>query len=554
MAPSPHHRDEGVRREAVRRLLFLAQNDRLHTEHIRTAAEAFGVTPRQVRRWIDNARAHNGRYTPHQPSRFTLTPLMRDAIARWCGNSAAAYRELKQEGHLGADPVSYATFHRAVTAHYTPGFLAGLRGGERARRAFDIHFNRPPGHRNEAWEADHVEASVWVNVAGHRRKPWITWFVDCATDVICGLCVSAQFPSRENVLIAARAALQRGGEYGPFGGVPTLVRVDGGKDFLCESVEAALGVFGVRRIDLPPYSPWLKGTVEAVNEAIKQTRFPSLPGYSEAPSTSRRTRIDPDEQLLTYKAFVRIVLDWVHDWNYNHVLARQRRTPSQLWHDDLTPIYDVDPAELHTYTLEALRRPLTINDDGVHWGNRRYVAPFMQGCKGDKVLLRYMPHHYRHVELYDAKDGTYLGQATLQNAATDEERHETRRAADRQASQLRTALKKAERQRKERFEGDTTPTNPRPVTELTTEQAAQLLENRRDETRASEARPDLAPLPEPTASWQPIDHDDTQHGPAASTNNGPGDIPLPTLPDPSPSWHQLDPDPPPPEEPPGEHD
>lgn len=247
-------------------------------------------------------------------------------------------------------------------------------------------------------------------------------------------------------------------------------------------------------------------------------------------------------------------MDWVHDWNYNHVLAQQQRTPSQLWHDDLTPIYDVDPAELHTYTLEALRRPLTINDDGVHWDKRHYVAPFMQGRKGDKVLLRYMPHHYRHVELYNAKDGTYLGQATLQNAATDEERHETRRAADRQASQLRTALKKAERQRRERFEADTTPTNPRPVTELTTEQAAQLLENRRDENLASEARPDLAPLPEPTASWQPSDHDDTPHRPAAPPNNGPGDVPLPPLPDPSPSWHQPDPDPPSAQEPPHEHD
>lgn len=284
MTASPHHRDEGVRREAVRRLLFLAQNDRLHTDHIRTVAETFGVSSRQVRRWMDNARAHNGRYTPHQPSRFTLTQPMRDAIARWCGNSSAAYRELKKEGHLGTDPISYATFHRAVTAHYTPGFLAGLRGGERARRTFDIHFNRPPGHRNEAWEADHVEASVWVNVAGHRRKPWITWFVDCATDVICGLCVSAQFPSRENVLIAARAALQRGGDYGPFGGVPALVRVDGGKDFLCESVEAALSVFGVRRIDLPPTAPGSKEPSRPSTRPSNRCASPASPATPKPPA------------------------------------------------------------------------------------------------------------------------------------------------------------------------------------------------------------------------------------------------------------------------------
>ncbi|MDQ0904377.1 putative transposase [Streptomyces canus] len=552
MPVSPHHRDEGVRREAVRRLMFLEQRNSLHTDHIRTVAEAFDVNPRTVNRWLDNARAH-GHYTPHQRSSFTLTQPMRDAVARSCGNIAAAHRELAEDGHLGSKPISYATFYRAVTEHYSPGFLAGLRGGERARRAFDIHFNRPPGHRNEAWEADHVEASVWVNVAGHRRKPWITWFVDCATDVICGLCISAQFPSRENVLIAARAALQRGGDFGPFGGVPTLVRVDGGKDFLCQSVEAALGVFGVRRIDLPPDSPWLKGTVEAVNRAIKTMRFPSLPGYTEAPRTSRRTRIDPDEHLLTYEAFVRIVTEWVHDWNHKHVLAGRQRTPSQLWHDDLTPIYDVDPTELHTYTLEPLKRPLTINDDGVHWDKRHYVAPFMQGRKGEKVLLRYMPHHYRQVELYKAKDGTYLGPAILQNAATDEDRRETRRVAERDASRLRTALKRAERQRQERFEADTVPTHPRPVADLTTEQAAHLLDGRRDEERAREARPDLAPLPEPSASWEPSADAQTPLDPTP-TSDAPTDVPLPPLPAPSPSWLQTDPNPSTPEKAPDDHD
>ncbi|KUL27363.1 hypothetical protein ADL12_30420 [Streptomyces regalis] len=521
--------------------MHLAETNSLAGEHITTVAQAFGVDPRTVRRWLDNAGEHDGRYTPQRRARFALDQPMRDAVALWCGNIAAAYRDLKTAGRLGSEPVSYATFHRAVTEHYTPGFLAGLKGGEQERRKFDVHFTREIGHRNQAWEADHVEASAWVNVSGHRRKPWITWFIDCATDAVCGLSISAQTPSRENILIAARAALQRGGDHGPFGGLPGLVRVDGGKDFLCETVALAFGVFGVRRVDLPPRHPELKGTVEALNNAVKKTLFPSLPGFTHAPHTSTRTRIDPDEHLLTYEAFVRIVLEWVHDWNHEHrIRTRGNRTPYELWHADLTPVYDPDPDELNAFTLQTHHQSLTINSDGVHWKKRRYLAPYMQGRGGTKVLLRYMPHQERTVELYDAKDETYLGPATLQNEASPEQRRDVKRAAEREASRLRTALKRAERQRRERFEADIVPTTPRPVSDLTQEQAAELLDGRRQDELARQARPDLAPLPEPTPSWQ------NPSAPAPSEPAPAGENPasaapaLPPLPDPSPSWHQPD--------------
>ncbi|MEV6198220.1 Mu transposase C-terminal domain-containing protein [Streptomyces sp. NPDC051920] len=535
-------RDTSVRRAAVGRLMFLVQQNSLTTDHIKTVAEAFGVHPRSVRRWMDNAAQHNDRYTPGRRTSFTLTQEMRDAVALFCGNIAAAYRDLRKRGSLGDDPICYATFHRAVTTAYTPGFLAGLRGGERERRKFDVHFTRGVGHRNQAWEGDHVEASVWVNINGHRRKPWITWFIDCASDAVCGLSVSAQTPSRENILLAVRSAVLRGGNHGPFGGSPGLVRIDRGKDFLSDTVEAAFGVLGVRVVDLPPRHPELKGTVEALNNAVKTMYFPGLPGYVHAPRTSRRTKPDPDERLLTYEAFIRHLLAWVHEWNHEHrIRTRDNRTPHELWHNDLTPIYDPDPADLH-FTLETHPTPLTINSDGVHWGKkRRYLAPYMQGLGGTKVVLRYMPRQERTVELYDAKDGTYLGPAVLQNEATPQERREVRRAADREAGRLRTALDKANRQREERFEADTVPTTPRPVSDITQEQAADILNGHRQDAHAGETRPDLIPLPDPTATWNNTAH------PAESRPGSTAPL-LPPLPDPTDSWHPT-PLPSPPEEP-----
>jgi putative transposase len=83
----------------------------------------------------------------------------------------------------------------------------------------------------------------------------VTWFVDCATNAVCGTAVTPGPPSREPILAALRAAISLDDPYGPPGGLPELVRIDRGKDFLSKTVTAALGVFAVRVQDLPGYTP-----------------------------------------------------------------------------------------------------------------------------------------------------------------------------------------------------------------------------------------------------------------------------------------------------------
>lgn len=149
---------------------------------------------------------------------------------------------------------------RAIRADLSPGERAGLRFGEKARREHDVFLRRPATARNDAWEADHVEAPVEVDVDGRLVKPWVTWFVDCATNVILGAAVTPGYPSRESILAALRAAILRDTAFGPAGGLPTLVRIDRAKDFLSNAVSAALAVFAVKVVDLPGYPPHLKGT------------------------------------------------------------------------------------------------------------------------------------------------------------------------------------------------------------------------------------------------------------------------------------------------------
>ncbi|MEU1131070.1 hypothetical protein ABZ383_14600 [Streptomyces sp. NPDC005900] len=65
-----------------------------------------------------------------------------------------------------------------------------------------------------------MQAAVLVDVDGKARRPWITWFTDCATNAITGVAVTLGDPSRESVLAALRSAVLREDPYGPFGGLP----------------------------------------------------------------------------------------------------------------------------------------------------------------------------------------------------------------------------------------------------------------------------------------------------------------------------------------------
>ncbi|MEV6742457.1 winged helix domain-containing protein [Streptomyces sp. NPDC051104] len=86
----------------------------------------------------------------------------------------------------GQPPASIPTLHGAIRRDLTPGERAGLAGGERAARKHDVFLARPRPWRNQVWETGHMQAPVLVDVDGHARRPWITWFTDCATNAITG--------------------------------------------------------------------------------------------------------------------------------------------------------------------------------------------------------------------------------------------------------------------------------------------------------------------------------------------------------------------------------
>jgi putative transposase len=491
-----------LRDAAVRRLVQLSESAPLTREQVALVAGGIGVTERTMWRWVALAV---GRADPAERPRYLLDDQVRQRLAFWRGNVLAVYRELVQaEADGGPEAPSQRTLYRAVREQLTPGDLAGLRKGERAARAHDVFLRRPPTHRNAIWEGDHVEASVEVDVDGQLVKPWVTWFIDCATDVVVGVAVTPCPPSRESILAALRSAISTDEPFGPAGGLPQRVRVDRGKDFLSKTVAAACAVFAVAVEDLPGYTPHLKGTVETLNRAVKSMFFAGLPRYTAAPRLANGKPADPDAPALRYEEFVEQLLAWVVWWNERHPMDQlDGRTPLEAWLDDPTPLTTVPAQDLRLFMLEDDGKTRKITDHGVQWRNRFYVNDWMNGSAnaGRRVRVRWMPHHDHEIEVFDADTGAYLGRAELSDRASRAVQQGVMRARQSRRDRLARELKDVEKTRRQRYAASTTAEPARPLGALTRAEAAAELVDADDQILQEQSRPWVIPLGPPAPGW-----------------------------------------------------
>lgn len=505
------------REQAVSRLLALEGRGELGAEHVRLVASAAGVSRKTVRRWLEAGR--QGRTGPVERDRFRITDELHGRLVAWCGNAAAVHRDLvreaeraRAEGKEVPDVPSLATLHRAIRLDLNPGQRAALAGGERARRRHDVHLRRPRQWRNACWEGDHKHIPVEVLLDGKLVFPWVTWFIDCATEAIPGAAITPHQPSRDAILAALRIALSRDedptGPYGPIGGLPALVRIDRGADFLSSTVADALGHFAVPVQDLPAYRPDLKGSIENLNRCAERMRFASLPRYTHAPSlqlrSGARSKHVDEAAPLPFAEFVRLLLEWITWWNTEHTSqALDGRTPLEAWRADPTPIEDVDRELLHRYTLADDGRVRTLTASGVRFNKRYYVGEWMHGEAevGLKVRVRFIPHHDHEIEVFDAVSGKYLGSAHPSDAASDEQRRAHRRRKSAEKRRLARAMSAAAEQTRIRYAAVTEAEAPQQLGALSEAEAARSAERERLSDAASLALPDLIPPAAPPEDW-----------------------------------------------------
>ncbi len=195
------------------------------------------MSERSIHRWMAA-----GGYEPRSRQPWKLTPDGVQAFYQSGGRPAAAWRVLAD---AGADVRSQRVYYRALERELSPAERAYAREGEEGWRRHSVYLTWEPEARNEVWEADHAQLDVHVvPLRGFRlQSPWMTVIEDGYSRLIMGWALSL-YPTSAEVLAALREAIIVDPDRGSWGGVPHVVRFDGGKDFLSNAVMRAAAEVG----------------------------------------------------------------------------------------------------------------------------------------------------------------------------------------------------------------------------------------------------------------------------------------------------------------------
>jgi len=249
-------------------------------------------------------------------------------------------------------------------------------------------------------------------------------------------------------LAALRTAIDVDLPNGPMGGVPVAIRFDRGKEFLAGAVGLAAASLAIDAKPLPAYTPHLKGAVERVNSSIEQMFLATLPGFVHGPR-GRDGHLIEDGPLLGLEALVELFAVFVVKYNTVHGhQGLSGRTPLQAWNADSAPLVVVPPRHLRHLLLARVER--TVTKRGVRLDGRVYNCAELCGWVGQRVEVRYLPHHHHEVEVFRGDE--HLASAVLVDelAAEDVTRLLKHRASEAKwlaAARRRTRFAAAARRR-----------------------------------------------------------------------------------------------------------
>jgi putative transposase len=269
------------------------------------------------------------------------------------------------------------------------------------------------------WETDHDKLEINVVPLRGKRlvRPWLTVIEDGFSRLVMGWALSL-YPTTAEVLVAIREGIVIDPERGPWGGVPQLVRFDGGREFLASAVKRAAGELGYAALPTAPYSPHLKGKVERLHRTVGEGLIATLPHYTGGPRRANG-ELYAQPKPLTLPQLQTRVREFVDAYNTEHRHSSLGgMTPAEKWASSAAPLDLVEPERLRWMLLADQTR--NVDKDGIHFEKAIFIAPEVAKLgRGKTVEVRYMPHDLRSIEVF-TEDG-WLCTAYPQDRLTREQ-------------------------------------------------------------------------------------------------------------------------------------
>lgn len=301
----------------------------------------------------------------------------------------------------GMSAPSYSTVRRVV-ADLDPAMVTlALDGPASYRDKHELVLRRQAGRPNQVWQADHTMLDILIRGTDDKPdRPWLTVILDDYSRAVCGYMVFSGAPSAMNTALALRQAIwPKPDPSWAMCGVPDVLHVDHGSDFISHHLEHATRDLHVRIIHSTVGRPQGRGKVERFFGTINTELLPTLPGHLPTLPGHLAAGAEPVPTLrlpeLDYaiRSFIS---------TYNARTHREIKTsPHDAWIGEGWLPRLPESLEALDGLLLTVPASRIVQRDGVHFLGQRYLAPTLVSFVGRPVTIRYDPRDVSGIRVFD---------------------------------------------------------------------------------------------------------------------------------------------------------
>ncbi len=313
------------------------------------------------------------------------------------------------------------------------------------RDKHEMVHRREASSPNEMWQADHTLLDIrLLDERGQICRPWLTLIVDDYSRAIAGYFLSESAPSAMNTALALRQAIWRKENPAwPVCGIPEILYVDNGSDFISEHIEHACISLKIRLIHSMPGRPRGRGRVERLFRTINDMFLAELPGFLKGGKPQSSPTLTFAEFALKLEAFI-------HDTYHRRAHGSTGELPTKRWAAGGFLPNLPETIQALDFLLLRVSKLRKVQRDGIRFQGKRYVEPTLVAFIGEWIELLYDPRDLAEIRVYH--DGQFVCRALCPEHAAAPElkdivsaRRKQRRADRKSAGREQTHPAKAEK-------------------------------------------------------------------------------------------------------------
>jgi putative transposase len=371
---------------------------------LRSVSEGSGVTFRTLQRWVANYKRQGlaglvRKERTDVGERRTTSSRMREAIEGLALEKpplplSSVHRQAKQFAQMIGEPAPTYWIVRDIVRSLPSDLRTfAQHGSRRFGELYDLVHRREASRPNALWQADHTQLDITLlREDGTAGRPWLTAVIDDYSRSIAGYFLGFDPPSSLRTSLAMRQAIWRKADpHWQVCGIPDVLYVDNGADFVSKHLEQVAVDLKMRLIFSTPGKPQGRGKIERFFRTVNEMFLCDLEGYTRRGRRKPELTIDQLEQR--FRAFLVEVYQ-------RTPVAEAELSPSAKWEEGgFLPRIPASLEQLDLLLIEELR-PRKVRRDGIHFQGFRYISLTLAAYVGEDVTVRFDPRDMAEIRVF----------------------------------------------------------------------------------------------------------------------------------------------------------